>query len=406
MVHERSTGGQAMKWKLDKWGFLAATVALQACGSPSPGGERTGEAASAVTAGLPFELFCEPACFDRATGPNDEHPGLAILQSVLPPSEVFALAPSLSTVGPSPELSLLVPGEIEADSVSIPPLTTSGWNTFAPQLIVTQVWNPPGGGGIYNDHHTGVWFDGSTWLVYDEDGATPATGASFNVLAGQSLPKGAFSTVIARSGGYSAPVSGATDPSAVLIATHQWNPGGASGVYDDHPVGVGYVGGQWAVVNADRTPLPAGAGFNVVNAESLHVPYVAGVVVVASAANTFGDSVYVGDAHTLGQRGAVLFVSPNLSAGGAVTSPVGVWYDYAMQDWAIFNEDRSAMPLGVAFDVMVTLPLCSDGVQDDGETSVDCGGADFCARCPDGSACIAGSDCASGCCGPSGFCVK
>jgi hypothetical protein len=44
-----------------------------------------------------------------------------------------------------------------------------------------------------------------------------------------------------------------------------------------------------------------------------------------------------------------------------------------------------------------TLPTCSDGKQNQGETDTDCGGAN-CPGCADGSTCAAGSDCQSGVC--------
>jgi hypothetical protein len=40
---------------------------------------------------------------------------------------------------------------------------------------------------------------------------------------------------------------------------------------------------------------------------------------------------------------------------------------------------------------------CSNGIKDNAETDVDCGG-DLCGSCSDGQLCIIGSDCASGVC--------
>jgi hypothetical protein len=43
-------------------------------------------------------------------------------------------------------------------------------------------------------------------------------------------------------------------------------------------------------------------------------------------------------------------------------------------------------------------PSCSDGVTNDGETGIDCGGPPSCPRCPEGQGCDFSSDCASGVC--------
>ncbi|NUQ73069.1 MAG: hypothetical protein HUU21_05895 [Polyangiaceae bacterium] len=43
-------------------------------------------------------------------------------------------------------------------------------------------------------------------------------------------------------------------------------------------------------------------------------------------------------------------------------------------------------------------PTCSDGVRNDNETGIDCGGPPSCPRCPTGQGCKLGSDCESGVC--------
>jgi hypothetical protein len=55
------------------------------------------------------------------------------------------------------------------------------------------------------------------------------------------------------------------NPNAVLMVTHNWNPGGGSGKYNDHPIGVWYYPdrGKWAIFNQDRAAMPVGADFNV-----------------------------------------------------------------------------------------------------------------------------------------------
>lgn len=56
------------------------------------------------------------------------------------------------------------------------------------------------------------------------------------------------------------------DPKARISITQNWNPDGADGTYNDHPVGVWYDAGreQWAIFNQDRATMPEGASFNVV----------------------------------------------------------------------------------------------------------------------------------------------
>ena len=54
-------------------------------------------------------------------------------------------------------------------------------------VSVTQNWNPGGGGGIYNDHPTDVFYDGDVgqWAIYNRDGAPIPEGAAYNVFVPQ-----------------------------------------------------------------------------------------------------------------------------------------------------------------------------------------------------------------------------
>lgn len=60
------------------------------------------------------------------------------------------------------------------------------------------------------------------------------------------------------------------NPDAVVSATQNWNPGGRSGTYNDHAIGVWYDAdaGKWAIFNQDRQAMPEGTAFNVVVRES------------------------------------------------------------------------------------------------------------------------------------------
>jgi hypothetical protein len=52
---------------------------------------------------------------------------------------------------------------------------------------------------------------------------------------------------------------------AVLTVTPNWNPGGGTGIYNVHPVGVWYDDAEekWAILNQDLAPMPKRAAFDV-----------------------------------------------------------------------------------------------------------------------------------------------
>jgi hypothetical protein len=55
------------------------------------------------------------------------------------------------------------------------------------------------------------------------------------------------------------------NPEVILYVTQNWNPGGSSGIYNSHPIGVWYDASRerWAIFNQDRGAMPDGAAFNV-----------------------------------------------------------------------------------------------------------------------------------------------
>ena len=55
-------------------------------------------------------------------------------------------------------------------------------------VSVTQNWNPGGGGGVYNNHPVGVFYDkkAKQWAVYNLDGAPMPDGAAFNIAVSES----------------------------------------------------------------------------------------------------------------------------------------------------------------------------------------------------------------------------
>jgi hypothetical protein len=81
-------------------------------------------------------------------------------------------------------------------------------------------------------------------------------------------------------------------------------------------------------------------------------------VFTAGSADTIGDSAYINNPATNDQGSALLFVTPNYDPGGGCgcvfdSAPIGVWYNRALGQWAVFNENGDAMPLNESFNVLV-----------------------------------------------------
>jgi len=78
----------------------------------------------------------------------------------------------------------------------------------------------------------------------------------------------------------------------------------------------------------------------------------------ATDANSRGDYTYISDPAIDGDPNAVVLVVPSTDRGNARGSSydhnIGVWYEGVNEKkWAIFNQDRAAIPGGAAFEVVV-----------------------------------------------------
>jgi hypothetical protein len=143
------------------------------------------------------------------------------------------------------------------------------------------------------------------------------------------------------------------NPGAILFVTQNSTPGGVLGAFNDRSIGVRYgATGRWAIFNQDLTGMPVGASFNVL------IPDAGSGVLVheATAANTVGNVTYVDHPLTNSNPSAIMFVTQNLSGGaGGIYNDhsIGVWYDDAAEEWAVFNQDGAGIPEGAAFNILV-----------------------------------------------------
>jgi hypothetical protein len=135
-------------------------------------------------------------------------------------------------------------------------------------VLVASNWNPPGQSGVYNNHPIGVWYTGSRWAIFNQDGAGIPQGASFNV---QILNAGtdAFvhrATTSNIAGDYTQIDHARTNnnPEAIIFVTPNLSPPGmGGGVYLNHSIGVWYTGSRWAIFNQDIAIMTQGPAFNV-----------------------------------------------------------------------------------------------------------------------------------------------
>ena len=125
------------------------------------------------------------------------------------------------------------------------------------------------GDGIY-DHNVGVWYEpqAQRWAIFNQDRVAVPAGTTFQVVVPggpEKILHRAESRNIDENSTYLDDPLVNGKPGAILSVTQNWNPGGGSGAYNDHPVDVRYDAGrqQWAIYNTDDSAMPDGAAFNV-----------------------------------------------------------------------------------------------------------------------------------------------
>jgi LPXTG-site transpeptidase (sortase) family protein len=75
----------------------------------------------------------------------------------------------------------------------------------------------------------------------------------------------------------------------------------------------------------------------------------------AAQENSRGDYTYLDDPAINGDANAVVLAAPTAARGGGADYDhnVGVWFEPEAQKWAIFNQDRAAVPEGATFQVVI-----------------------------------------------------
>jgi hypothetical protein len=82
--------------------------------------------------------------------------------------------------------------------------------------------------------------------------------------------------------------------------------------------------------------------------------YKASFIHRATDENSRGDYTYIGHPSINGSPNAIVLISHQRNVGAtSYNHNIGVWYEAGARKWAIFNQDRAAVPAGATFRVEV-----------------------------------------------------
>lgn len=135
----------------------------------------------------------------------------------------------------------------------------------------------------------------------------------------------------------------------LLFITKRYN-----GKYEGHQAGVWYNNGKWTIYNEDRQALSP-TTFNVLAVDPSNKAFQH----KAGKGNTSGHVTTINHPACNGNPNAVLLVTQNWK-GAYNAKAIGVWYNGS--HWTIYNQDKTAMPDGANFNILVLNQGANSGI--------------------------------------------
>lgn len=224
-------------------------------------------------------------------------------------------------------------------------------------LHVTSIWDPLGvNNGIYNNDNEGIFYSGGFWRIFNENFVGMENGASFNVSKYASTAN-TFEHLVASSGSNSSAINHVgldANPQKILQVSQHWRT-----IYNPNPPGVLYLAGNWQILNFNLLNIPINSNYNVYYQDKSKSAYEH----IAKNANTLNNYTFLNNPLINGVDCAQIQVTQSASQGIFNNSPIGVFHDKILNNWAIFNQDLSGMPENAAFHILINpaqIAECTD----------------------------------------------
>ena len=217
------------------------------------------------------------------------------------------------------------------------------------RILVTQILIDTAG-NTYNNREIGVFYNGSNWAIFNENSDAMIDGASFNVLILDNDNSILHTAISGNMQGSTTKIDHPAlnnNPDAIIYVTQNWNPGGGAGVFNEHKVSTYYYNGKWSIYNEDNAGMIENSHYNIYIGASSFVHKT--ITDNISADLTRFDNPLVNR-----DADAVIFALHNWNPFGSGTithnKALGVYYSGG---WGVFNQDVSAMPQDIYFNIAV-----------------------------------------------------
>jgi hypothetical protein len=226
--------------------------------------------------------------------------------------------------------------------------------------VFTHNFNPGGGQGKYQEDPLGLKYAKGKWQLYNETLESFVNNTSYNILIpGSETTSWVHITTPENSTNNYTLVDHPKmndKPEVKLFVCHMNNPTGAKGNSHPHHIGVFYSLSEkkWAVYNEDLVKMDGGLAFNIVLVDSSSDLTTMEHVVDGE---NLKDHLTILDHKDLNNNPDAKIVvshrynSADKGSGKYNNHSIGVYYNGA--NWAIYNEDKANMPIGIIFNVAI-----------------------------------------------------
>ena len=229
-------------------------------------------------------------------------------------------------------------------------------------LIVTQNYK-----GAYNPKFIGTYYDGNKWRIVNQlvkDHMPPLR--LFNVLVidptklnSNSADAFTLTTNQRNTSGHITTINHLminNDPNIKLFISYNFGKVSEGiAARNNHPIGVFYENGRWKVFNADLSPMPNNAKFNILAIKSNASETALGPSIIAKTArhkvssNSLVPLKESISQTSLKEQNSFVFATKNGKTPKHI-SPFGVYFRSGK--WSIINQDKSKLLLSTTFNVL------------------------------------------------------
>ncbi len=202
--------------------------------------------------------------------------------------------------------------------------------------------------GIYNNHASGLWYNGSSWTIFNEDGSSMTENSVYNVLVADETQSTVFqhtarpSNIVGNWTVLSNPDLDGNPNARILVTQIIISP---EYLYNNREIGVWYDGSHWAIFNENQENMPDGASFNVLVLKEDN-----SILQTAVSGNIQGSTTKIDNPALNNNPNAIIYVTQNWSPYG-VYNTLNVSTYYNGSQWTIYNEDNSNIAVNSSYNV-------------------------------------------------------